>query len=150
MKVTTKVPAGPCHIARANLIHKILNVGSTRHEHRPLSFFFFSSLLFPEVSIMHSGRLARNTSYERCYFWWIMAQEYPPKSSSCTSATPNRVGRGPGRPAITRGRPRRHGGRRSSSCSSNYSASPFMGSGPGRRVKTSRPPHGMGRVERGI
>ena len=79
-----------------------------------------------------------------------MAQEYPKKSSSCTSATPNRVGRGPGRPAITRGRPRRHGGRRSSSCSSNYSASPFMGSGPGRRVKTSRPPHGMGRVERGI
>ena len=53
------------------------------------------------------------------------------------------MGHGPGRPVKTRGRPHGHGGRRSSSSSSN-STPHLMGNGPGRPVITHGPPHGPG------
>ena len=51
------------------------------------------------------------------------------------------MGRGPDRPVKTRGRPHRHGGRRSSSSSI---APNIMGSGPGRPVKTHGAPNEPG------
>ena len=48
------------------------------------------------------------------------------------------MGRGPGRPAKTRGPPHGQGGRRSNSSSSTPR---IMGRGPGRPMKTRGPPH---------
>ena len=72
-------------------------------------------------------------------FWRITIQAHP-KSRTCSSSRPHLMGRSPGRPVKTRGRPHGHGGHRSSSSSTRN----LVGSGPGRPVKTHGPPHGPG------
>ena len=55
------------------------------------------------------------------------------------------MGRGPGRPAKTRGPSHGQGGLRRYIIYSN-SIPHFMGGGPGRPVKTRGSPHGLGRA----
>ena len=58
-------------------------------------------------------------------------------------STQHITGRGPGRPAKTRGPPQGQGGRRRRR---RNSTPQFMGRGPSRPVTTRRPPHGPGRA----
>ena len=56
------------------------------------------------------------------------------------------MGRGPRRPAKTRGPSHGQGGLRHCTYYSSNSTPHFMGRGSGRRVKTRGPPHGLGRA----